>query len=113
LVPQLLLTAGLCWFLAALGVFIRDTGQFMGFLLTVWFFATPIVYPASSLPQDWVWLFEKNPMYTIVGAYRAIFLEHTPPATVPLLGVWALSLAVFWFGYSWFYKVKKSFADLI
>ncbi|MBI4458695.1 MAG: ABC transporter permease, partial [Acidobacteria bacterium] len=44
LLPQILLTAGLCWFLAALGVFLRDTGQIMGFLLTVWFFLTPICY---------------------------------------------------------------------
>jgi lipopolysaccharide transport system permease protein len=52
LVPQILLTAGLCWFLAALGVFLRDIGQVMGFVLTVWFFTTPICYPASSLPAD-------------------------------------------------------------
>ena len=45
LVPQLLLAAGLCWFLAALGVFVRDLGQIIGFLLTLWFFMTPICYP--------------------------------------------------------------------
>jgi lipopolysaccharide transport system permease protein len=113
LVPQLLLTAGLCWFLAALGVFLRDTGQVMGLVLTVWFFATPIVYPASALPLDWLWLFQLNPMYTIVAAYRDIFLEHRPPDAAPLATLWAASIAMFWFGYSWFYKVKKSFADLI
>src|SRR5258708_3431445 len=50
LIPQLLFTMGLCWFLAALGVFARDLGQIMGFLLTLWFFVTPICYeePAES-----------------------------------------------------------------
>ena len=113
LVPQLLLTAGLCWFLAALGVFLRDIGQIMGFVLTVWFFVTPICYPASALPEAWLWLFEKNPMYTIVEAYRAVFLENTPPSATSLAVLWAVAAAAFWFGYAWFYKVRKSFADLI
>ena len=113
LVPQLLLTAGLCWFLAALGVFLRDIGQIMGFVLTVWFFVTPIVYPASALPEGWQWLFEKNPMYTIVEAYRAVFLENTPPSAASLAVLWAVAVAEFWLGYAWFYKVRKSFADLI
>ena len=113
LVPQLLFTAGVCWFLAALGVFLRDTGQIMTFVLTIWFFATPIVYYATALPQRWLWLFKLNPMYSIVGAYRAIFLERAAPHTMPLVLLWLLGLFVFWVGHSWFYKVKKSFADLI
>ena len=50
IVPQILFTAGVAWFLAALGVFVRDLGQIIGFLLTLWFFLTPICYPESSLP---------------------------------------------------------------
>ena len=49
LIPQLLLTLGVCWFAAALGVFVRDLGQIMGFLLTLFFFLTPICYPEQSL----------------------------------------------------------------
>ena len=113
LVPQLLLTAGLCWFLAALGVFLQDTGQILGFLLTVWFFTTPVVYPATALPQAWLWLFEKNPMYVIVGAYRSMLLENSPPDWGLLAILWAVSLAAFFLGHAWFYKVKRSFADLI
>jgi lipopolysaccharide transport system permease protein len=113
IVPQLMLTMGLCWFLAALGVFLRDTGQVMGFLLTIWLFATPIFYPANLLPPRLLWLFQLNPMFTLVAAYRSIFLERAAPAPLPLLTLWVVSWAVFWLGYSWFYKVKKSFADLI
>ncbi len=113
LVPQFLLTVGLCWFLAALGVFLRDTGHILGFLLTVWFFITPICYPATALPESYLWLFEKNPMYAIVGAYRAIMLENSPPDWGPLATLWVVSVAAFFGGHAWFYKVKKSFADLI
>ena len=113
LIPQLLLTLGLCWFLAALGVFLRDTGQAMPFLMTIWFFATPIVYRSAQLPQQWLWLFQLNPLYPIVNAYRAIFLQHTAPQAYSMVLLWVLSVAVFWVGHTWFYKVKKSFADLI
>ena len=85
----------------------------MGFVLTVWFFVTPICYPASALPEGWLWLFEKNPMYTIVEAYRALFLENALPSALPLGVLWAAGVAAFWLGYAWFYKVRKSFADLI
>jgi len=52
-------------------------------------------------------------MYTIVEAYRAVFLENTPPSATSLAVLWAVAAAAFWFGYAWFYKVRKSFADLI
>jgi lipopolysaccharide transport system permease protein len=41
--PQLLFTAGVCWFMAALGAYVRDLGHVNGFLLTLWFFLTPIL----------------------------------------------------------------------
>ena len=113
LVPQLLLTVGICWFLASLGVFLRDTGQIIGFVLTIWFFVTPICYPAESLPQQWLWLFRKNPVYVMVAAYRAILLAGTAPEWVPLAKLWMAALAAFWAGHAWFFKAKKSFADLV
>ena len=64
-VPQILLTAGLCWFLAALGVFVRDLAHVNGFLLTLWFFLTPICYPETqALPPAAVAILSKNPMAT-------------------------------------------------
>jgi lipopolysaccharide transport system permease protein len=113
LVPQLLLTAGLSWFLAALGAFVRDLGQVIGFVLTIWFFVTPICYPETLLPDGTVPLLTKNPMYVLVRGYRAIFLENQPPAFGPLFKLWLLSLVVFTLGYACFYKLRKSFADLI
>ncbi|OFV99480.1 MAG: hypothetical protein A3F68_09195 [Acidobacteria bacterium RIFCSPLOWO2_12_FULL_54_10] len=111
--PQVMLTAGLCWFLAAVGVFFKDTNQIMGFVLTLWFFATPICYPASALPANWIWLFELNPMYTMVEAYRSIFLETSLPSARTLAALWAISLASFWAGYAIFYKTRRTFADLL
>jgi lipopolysaccharide transport system permease protein len=113
LVPQVLLTAGLTWFLAALGVFVRDLGQILGFLLTIWFFATPICYPETSLPQSATLILSKNPMYILVRGYRAIFLENQAPAFGSLWKLWVLSALVCVIGHAWFYKLRKSFADMI
>ncbi len=80
LVPQMLFTAGVSWFLAALGVFVRDLGQIIGFLLTLWFFLTPICYPKRTCTAIGCLLLSKNPIYVLVRGYRAIFLEHHAPA---------------------------------
>ena len=113
LIPQLLFTVGLAWFLAASGVYMRDLGQIIGFLLTLWFFLTPICYPEASLPPGAVGLLTKNPIYVLVRGYRNIFLESTAPAFGPLWKLWLVALICFFGGYAWFYKLRKTFADVI
>jgi len=113
LAPQLLFTLGVCWFLAALGVFVRDLGQIMGFLLTLWFFITPICYSETQLPAGALFILRKNPMFVLVRGYRAILLEGHPPEFLPLLKLWMVALALFFLGHAWFYKLRKSFADVI
>jgi len=113
LIPQLLFTLGACWFVAALGVFLRDLGQVMGFFLTLWFFLTPICYPESSLPAGTLALLSKNPIFVLVREYRAIFLEGHAPQALPLLKLWAVAVVVFLAGHAWFNKLRKSFADVI
>jgi lipopolysaccharide transport system permease protein len=113
IVPQVLFTAGICWFLGALGVFVRDLGQVIGFLLTLWFFLTPICYPEGSLPAAALPLLAKNPMFVLVRGYRAILLEGQAPAWGSLWKLWIVAAAVFILGHAWFYKLRRSFADII
>ncbi len=113
LIPQLLFTLGVCWFVAALGVYLRDLGQIMGFLLTLWFFVTPICYPEASLPAGSLAILGKNPIFVLVRGYRAILLEGHPPEWLPLLKLWGVAAVVFLLGHAWFYKLRKSFADVI
>ncbi len=113
LAPQILFTLGVCWFLAALGVFVRDLGQVIGFVLTIWFFITPICYPESQLPAPAIAILSKNPIFTLVRFYRDVFLEGHTPAASTLIKFWVLSLIVFFAGYAWFYKLRRSFADIV
>ena len=116
LIPQVLFTAGLSWFLAALGVFARDLGQIIGFVLTLWFFLTPICYPETQwagLPPTAVAVLSRNPMFVLVHAYRAILLEHQAPDLGALLQLGVVGLFLFLAGHAWFYKLRKSFPDLL
>ena len=113
LIPQVLFTAGLSWFLAALGVYVRDLGQINGFFLTLWFFLTPICYPVESLPRQALPILTRNPMFVLVRAYRDIFLEGRAPNFGGLWKFWAVSLVLFFAGHAWFYKLRKTFADVI
>ncbi len=113
LVPQVLFTLGVCWFLAALGAYVRDLGQISGFLLTLWFFLTPICYPEQSLPPETIGLLSNNPLFVLVRGYRSILLESGAPAIGPLGKLWIVSAAVFILGHAWFYKLRRTFADVI
>jgi homopolymeric O-antigen transport system permease protein len=110
LIPQLLFTAGLAWFLAGLGVYVRDLGHIAGSLLTVWFFLTPICYYDDRWLRLAPWIAKllfKNPMYLLAGGYRSIFLWRQTPAFGHLWKFWVLSLVVFELGHAWFYKLRR------
>jgi lipopolysaccharide transport system permease protein len=115
-IPQILLTSGICWFLAALGVFVRDLAQINGYLLTIWFFLTPICYEEAkldSLPPLAHRVWTANPFFVLVRGYRSILIESKPPDWKALAWLTAASILVFLLGHAWFYKLRKSFADLI
>lgn len=113
IIPQILFTMGAAWFLSALGVFMRDLSQVIGFLLTLWFFITPICYPESSLSGDVMKILGKNPMYVLVRGYRSVLLENHAPEMHSLWKLWLLSIFALLAGFAWFYKLRKSFADVI
>jgi lipopolysaccharide transport system permease protein len=113
MIPQVLVTLGICWFLAALGVFFRDLGQIMGFVLTLWFFITPICYPETSLPKALLPLLSKNPVFILVHAYRACLLDGRAPDALALAKLLAASLVLFFAGHAFFYKLRKNFADVL
>jgi lipopolysaccharide transport system permease protein len=72
---QLLLTAGLGYLAAGLTVFLRDIPQTLGVILNLWFYMTPIIYPASAIPAEFRgWVFWLNPIATVSEVYRDIIL---------------------------------------
>lgn len=113
LIPQLLMTAGFGWFLASLGVFVRDINHVLSLVLTIWMFLTPIVYPESLVPASLLPVLRLNPFTAVVAGYRNILLDGKLPELAPWLYLVGVSLTVFFLGYFWFTRSKKAFADVI
>lgn len=113
ILPFLILILGLSWVLASLGVFLRDVSQFIGTVITVLMFMTPIFYPATALPEEfrkWLYL---NPLTPIIEQARDVLYWGRSP-DFAILGIYALaSTAIAWLGFVWFQKTRKGFADVI
>jgi ABC-type polysaccharide/polyol phosphate export permease len=71
---QIMFTFGFCLLVSSLNVFFRDIGVFVGTLLTLWFFCTPIFYPESIIPERFVPFMDINPMLHLVRIYRHLIL---------------------------------------
>ena len=112
-VPQFLFTAGLAWMLSSASVLLPDVRQAITFVLMVWMYATPIVYPLEIVPDRLEWLFWLNPMTFVVESYRGAILYQQPPALVPFALFSAASLVVFIAGYRMFDRLKYEFADVL
>jgi lipopolysaccharide transport system permease protein len=98
---------------AALNARYRDVRYLVPFLLQIWLFLTPIAYPASLLPEQWLLVYGLNPMVGVVEGFRWALLG-TGTATPPLLLVSALSaLLMFCLGQIAFRRMERTFADVI
>jgi lipopolysaccharide transport system permease protein len=113
LVLQALLTYGIGCFAATITAFVRDAGQAIGILLTVLFFATPIVYPASLVPERFRPLLEANPIAHLAAWYRSAFTLHAVPDVGSVLYLSVFSLAAATLGGLLFHRARPHFADLI
>jgi lipopolysaccharide transport system permease protein len=113
LLPQLMITIGLGWLAASLGVFIRDVPQFSQLLLMTWMYLTPIFYPEQIIPARYRWLVEWNPMAPLIRSYRRILLEGRLPDWRGLAFTLLFAALCFVFGYWWFERTKRAFADVL
>jgi len=113
-IPQLLLTAGLGYLTAGLTVFIRDIAQTVGVVLNLWFYVTPIIYPANIVPEFLkFWVFQVNPFTAIVETYRDLILEGKLAHGPELLTAYGVAIAVFFLGWLIYKRLRPAFADVL
>lgn len=113
ILPFLVITLGVAWFFAALGVYVRDVGQAVGILISVMMFASPVFYPLTAIPEKFrIWLY-LNPITFVIEQGRAVMIFGKLPDWLGLAGYILASLIVVWMGYAFFQKTRKGFADVL
>jgi len=113
MLPLVFLTLGISWFLASLGVFVRDVGQTITILMTIAMFLSPVFYPISSLPAKIRPLIYVNPLTFIIEQARAVIIWGKYPDFIGLGCYTLVALIIMWLGYAWFQKTRKGFADVL
>ncbi len=99
--------------LTALNVKYRDVGMAVPFLIQIWMYLCPIVYPISLVPEKYRMIYAINPMVGVIEGFRWSLLGSEPPNWSILavsMGVLVLVLVA---GVAWFKKAEKTFADVI
>ena len=104
---------GIGMLLACGNVFFRDVGQLTGAAFTMWFFLTPILYPASLVPEAVRTVQLLNPMIPIINAYRSIILTGIFAPGITLVYSLGLAAVLLWLGNYVFQRCRGFFADYL
>ena len=112
LVPLFMLTLGVGMLFAALNVRYRDIQHVLPFIVQIWLFVTPIIWPMQMVPEKWRTWMGLNPLAGIIEAFRACVVSK--PIDIGLLGVsLATTAMIFTIGALYFRRTARSFADVI
>ncbi|AAO54605.1 ABC transporter permease [Pseudomonas syringae pv. tomato] len=113
LVPLILGTLGISWFLASLGVYLRDVGHVITVLTTVLLFLSPVLYPVAALPEVYRPWLQMNPLTYIIEESRSVLLFGNLPHWDSLGIAIAIGAVIAAMGFWFFQKTRKGFADVI
>ena len=109
----LMTSMSVSFWLSALAVRYRDIRFITPFLVQVWLYATPVVYPSTLVPEQWLWLYRLNPMTAVVEGFRWVLYGQTPATShLYLLSVGVVLLLLF-SGLIFFQRMELTFADEI
>lgn len=113
ILPLALLSIGISWCLASLGVYLRDVGQVIGVITTILMFMSPIFYSINSIPEKYRRFMYISPITYFVEQTRKILVWDQGMEWGAWLKVMLLSVIVAALGFAWFQKTRKGFADVI
>lgn len=113
LVLALMTALGVGLWLSALNVLYRDIGYIIPFLTQFWFYITPIVYPASEVPEQLRYIYALNPMVGVVEGFRwALLNTSTPPGPMVAVST-VISVVILISGMFYFRRMERTFADMV
>jgi len=111
--PVFLFSLGLSWFFASLGVYLKDLAQVIGLMTTAFMFMSPVFYPLSAIPRDFVWLYKLNPMTFSIEAARTVALAGGSVDIASFLIATICTALFAWLGFMWFQLTRRGFADVL
>lgn len=112
LVAVIFTALGVGTLLSAMTVAYRDVVHLLPFLIQIWMYVTPVIYPVNLVPERWQWLLFLNPMTGLTEGFRSAFLGK--PFDLPSLALsFAVAVVIFIAGVAYFEKVERRFADII
>lgn len=113
LVIQIVFTLGISLAAAAINVFYRDVRFVIPLALQIWMYLSPVIYPASLVPERLQFFYFLNPMATLIESYRGIIFFNQPPDWFYLSITIAITTVVILTSYRYFKRAERQFADLI
>lgn len=113
ILPLVLLSVGVSWFVSSLAVYLRDITQVVPLIVTFLMFLSPIFYPMEMVPEQYrVWL-ALNPLTPMIEQVRAITIHGRGPDALTLGIQYLVAAMIAAAGYWWFARTKKGFADVL
>ena len=112
-VIAMLMSLAVALWLAPLNVRFRDIMHTLPFLLQIWMYASPIVYPLSVVPERWRALYSLNPMVGVIEGFRWALIGKSEPDVRAILGSVVVILVALAGGLVFFKRQERAFADLI
>lgn len=113
LLPLVIMTLGISWMLAAIGVFLRDVSQTIGLITTVLMFLSPVFYPVTAVPERFRPFIMANPLTFIIEQAREVVIWGHLPNWIGLGAYTLVATMLAWAGYALFQKMRKGFADVL
>jgi lipopolysaccharide transport system permease protein len=113
MIPLMLLSLGMSWLLASLGVYLRDVAQIVGVLMSVLMFLSPIFYPVTSLPEEYQLIMLINPLTLAIEQTRDVMMWGKTPDWLAWSQYLVCSGFFSWGCFAWFQKTRKGFADVL
>ena len=108
---QYLVILSISFVVSSVCVYFRDLQHFIGIILQLLFYATPIIYSQDNIPSEYQWILKINPMTYIINAYRDIFYYQKAFEILPLIILLFIGIVTSYVGYKIFYKLQKGFAE--
>ena len=109
-----MLTAlGLSLFTSAMNAKYRDVGHAIPFVIQIWMYLSPIVYPVSLVPERWRWIYGLNPMAGVIEGFRWALLGRTAPDPIVMVESLVVLVLVIIAGLVYFRQMERQFADII